>query len=152
MHLTVTSDSSEEAFKPLALFSNALERAANPLIVEESYGAVGRLMLVIVAVEEDAQENLACCKTHNKTGTYKHPITGERVRYFSLAVPFNPKEIVEKDESELRMRLIEKILEVMENPVVKIPKDFAYEELARKLRTPFQIFGRMDLREEKAAG
>jgi hypothetical protein len=142
MHLTITSNSSEEAFRPLAIFANSLERVINPLIANESYGPIERLILVVVAVEDDEEENLALCAPHNKSGSYKHPITGERVKYLSIAVPVCPKEIVEAFESDLRKLLIERIIVAIEAPTVKIPKGFDYNDLVRRLITPLQVFER----------
>lgn len=126
---------------PLAKFSVALERAVNPLIKDESYGAIARLMLVVVAVYDDPDENLASSKNHNKSGTYKHPVTNERVKYFSLAVPFSPLEISSLSEQELRKKLIAKMVMVIEDPEVKISKGLEYERLAQRLNTLLRIFG-----------
>lgn len=144
MHLTVTAVSSEEAFHQLALFSNALESAINPLIALESYGTIGRLMIVIVAVYASQEENLAFCKAHNKVGTYTHPVTKERVKFCSLAIPFCFEEIVRLPASELRKKLISEILAVMENPTPKMPKGFEYSRLANRLSLPLEIFARAE--------
>ena len=81
MHLTVSSVSDESAFLPLANFANAIGHAINRVIENESYGAITRLMLVIVAVDDDIGENSAFATRHNKCGTYKHPVTADRVKY-----------------------------------------------------------------------
>jgi hypothetical protein len=133
LHVTITSFSSEEAFLKLAKFSNSLESAINPLIQQESYGSIARLMLVVVAVEATQEENLAWCKKHNKIGTYTHPLTKDKVKYCSIAVPFGSDEIVSTSDGPLRRRLISEIVAIMANPVPKMPKDFEYSKLVNRL-------------------
>ena len=141
MHLTVTCVATDETVMALNRFSNTIETAINPSLAQVSYGTIGRFMLVIVSVEEDAEENLRFCEKHNKSGAYTHPFTKEKVKYFSLAVPFNPKEIVSLAEDNLRKRLISEMIEVMAKPAVKVPKGFDYDGLAKKLTLDLQILG-----------
>ena len=142
MHLTVTSVATNETFMALNRFCNAVEAAINPSLAQENYGPIERFMLVIVAVEEVPEENLKFCAKHNKAGAYSHPFTKDKVKYFSLAVPFNPKDVVSVSTNNLWKSLIAEMIRVVANPVVKIPKGFDYERLAKKLLLDFEIFGR----------
>jgi ribosomal-protein-alanine N-acetyltransferase len=140
MHLTVTSCCSEEAHARLVDFSNSLQDALNPLIVDESYGSTERLMIVIVAVNATREENLAFCKGYNKAGTYTALITKEKVKYCSLAVPFGSDDVVNTPEGMLRRQLIDEIIRVMAHPVTKIPKAFEFARLAERLRLPLELY------------
>ena len=142
MHITVTSISSQETNKKLNEFSADLEDSLNKYLSVDSFGPINRFMFVIVAVYEDAAENDRFCQKNNKSGTYKHPVTSERVKYFSIAVPYSPEKILSTDKEDLRKNLCSEIIRHIDNPQVKIPKGVEYERFSEKIKLALEIYSK----------
>lgn len=139
MHIRITSVSWEEIGERLGNASVALEDRLNPLLASRNYGEIERFMAVIVAVDSDPIENNRLATGYNKVGTYTHPTTGKRVKYISLALPFDPVVIKSAGSEQLLQLIVEALLNALENNSVKIPKSFHYSEFVKEMRCSLEV-------------
>jgi hypothetical protein len=142
MHITVTSVSSQETNQKLNKFSVHLEESLNDSLKDEDFGPISRFMFVVVSVFDDKEKNDFFLKKHNKSGTYTHPVTKEKVRYFSIAIPYSPTKILGSSEMELRKDLCAEIIHCIENRQVTIPKGVEYDRFAVKTKLAFANYGK----------
>lgn len=117
-----------------------MEDALNPAFASKTFGEIGRFMLVIVAVDSDSSENNRFVTGHTKIGSYKHPITSERVKFISLAVPFDPMILEPASPARRRQLVSDALMERLDNPPVKIPNSFNYERFVHEMRLALESY------------
>ncbi len=120
-----------------AIFPKALkplEFLANNLFLNKSYGAdISQFAAVAIAVGEP-EENEKFSKPHNKAGTDKHPLTGEKAKFISFALCFTQDEVLNKDEDKLKHLFCNALLARLDNPNIKLPKGFDYEKFSTDMK------------------
>ena len=115
-----------------------LEQQIPPLFADKSYGCeIERFVAGFVAMGSP-EMNARNSKGDNKVGSYKDPFTGEKVKFMSFALPFDPKELVGKDQCQLEKLLCEALYHRLDAPNIKIPKDFDYETFAIDMKAALQ--------------
>lgn len=105
----------------------ALEDKLIPLFADRTFGeGIDQFVVVVIAVDADQEENAKFERKYNSVGRYKDIRTGENVRFMSIALPFNPDEVVAMTQSDLCSSLVAALLRRLKTPNLKIPKRFDY--------------------------
>lgn len=134
MKIRFTSVCSPEAgalFNPVTV---ALEDKLIPVFADRMFGdGIDQFVVVVIAVDADRDENAKFERKHHSVGRYKDVRTGDKVRFISIALPFNPDDVVAMTESELRSSLVAALLQRLKTPDLKIPKPFDYPAFVEQL-------------------
>lgn len=135
MKLRVTSvawgDVRDEISKATVFMQNSL----NEHFVDRNYGAnIDTFAIAVIAVGE-SDENARFSKKHNKSGSDKHPVSGELVKYISIAIEFHPDEIKGINSRELVDLFIVEINNKLEAPSLKVPKGFDWNLFCADLKS-----------------
>lgn len=143
MEVRWTCDTSPEVGSLLGRATIELQEALTPLFRERSYGGgVDQLVVMVVSVDSDPSENIKICERHNKVGSYKHPITSERVKYIGLALSFDPASIEGETDDQVRRLLCTALIGRLQEPGLKIPKAFDYERFSDDVSSALEIYSR----------
>jgi len=137
MKIRFTSISWEEISELLSKVTVHLEEHFNVLFSDLSYGAdVAQFTAVIVAVDSviDSTQNEKFTKLHNKSGTYKHLLTGEKIKYISFSLEYRFEDLDGRDESEISKIFCADLSKRMDAPNIKIPKGFDYPKFASAMK------------------
>lgn len=145
MHIVLTSDSWEDTNAILMKILMPLANALNSFFADQFYGKPERFMVVVVAVDSDAEINGKIAKKYNKVGNERHPVSNERVRYISVALPFDPVTILARTLIENKIAICEAIIQKVGNPEVRIPKEFDYLRFSSDLNDRLEILKRANL-------
>lgn len=138
--MRVTSVTSSEVGELICNVTVALENELKPIFANDSYGGgVDQFVVVVVAVDSDTSVNEKFCKSHNRAGTDRHPITGEKVKYISVALPFDPQIIELMTEDQVRLAVCASLTSRLDNLGLKrMPKEFDYTKFATDLRVALE--------------
>ncbi|WP_137940421.1 hypothetical protein [Chitinivorax sp. B] len=118
-----------------------LQEALSPFFSNKEYGGeVDQFMLVVVAVDSDVEENKRSCKAYNRVASYKDMITGSKVKFLGIALPFDPIPLAEMSERELANLICIALQEKMNNPELKIPKGFDYQLFKNDLQLALELY------------
>lgn len=142
MKIRITSVADEEATVAVREPTVAIENALNLFFKDKSYGSVGQFTVVVVAVYSDVQENDAFCKGHNKFGTLNNPFTSEKIKYLSIAIPFDPSLLCTKDSFDIKKDICTATSIRLRNVGMKIPKRFDFEGFVSDMELPLEILMR----------
>ena len=134
MHITITSDSTEDVSLKLREILVNFENLLNKNLESKSYGKIDRFMVVAVAVTSDIVEDNLISKGHSKIGSYRHPISLVRTRFISVALTFDPKVIMFSTADQLFKNLSLSLMRKLDNICVRIPKGFKYSEFSADMR------------------
>lgn len=145
MKIVTTSIASEEAGALLNDHLVFLAKALNQFLGSQVYGDISQLTVIIVAVDSAVAENGRFCKGRDKVGRFKHPVSGEQVKYISFALPFDPVDIESAPPGNLRQMVIDALIARLRNPALKIPKAFKYDALVSDLETRLEILKRVEI-------
>jgi hypothetical protein len=143
MKIRFTSIAWEEVSEQLSKVMVHLEKHFNTAFSDLSYGAdVTQFTVVAIAVDSvmDSNQNEKFVKRHNKSGSYKHPLTGDKVKYISFALGYRHENLEGKDESELRRIFCTNLYNRMEAPFIKIPKGFDYQKFSSEMKFALEKF------------
>lgn len=103
----------------------ALQDALEPLFADKNYGPIDQLMVVAVAVGSPI-DNERYIKAYNKIGILKNPFNGEKVKYISVAISFDPSVVASTGAIQTNEAICLALLGNLESPCFKIPKAFEY--------------------------
>jgi hypothetical protein len=142
MQLRVTSVTGEDV---AALFRDAtvdLETALARHFAGRDYGGgIDQFVVVAVSVDSDAAENERFCGPYNKVGSYKSLVTGERVRYISFACALDPAAAIRMSEGQVAAAICKSLSNHLDNPPVRVPKQFDHVAFAGALRVAIEALG-----------
>lgn len=111
-----------------------LEKRINTVFSELSYGADIGLFTAVVIASGSAEQNEKFCKTHNKSGTDKHPMTNEEINFLSFALPFEVNEFEGKSESDICELFCNALEKRLDNPNIRMLKGFDYEQFSSDMK------------------
>ncbi len=135
MKIRFTSIAWTEVSSRLSNVLVSLEFLANNLFAEKDYGAgVAQFVAVAVAIGEQ-EENEKFSKPHNKSGSNKHPVTGEVIKFISFALQFTQEEVENKNEAVLKKLFCDALFYRLDHPEIRIPKGFNYEGFSSDMKT-----------------
>ena len=118
-----------------------LEDALNSAFKDESYdGEIGQLTVNIVAVDADASENAKWSKPRNKVGSFQDPFTDKRLKYISIALPFDPTALEGLGDRQILHCVCEELTVRLDNIGVRLPKTFKHQIFFDKLKTMLRIY------------
>ncbi len=143
MKIRFTSISWEEVSELLSKVMVHLEKHINASFSDLSYGAdVTQFTAVAIAVDSvvDSSQNEKFAKRHDKSGTYKHPLTGEKVKYISFSLTYCYEDLEGKGESELRKIFCADLFKRLDDPNIKIPKGFDYPGFASAMKNALEKY------------
>lgn len=134
MKIRFTSVSSSEAAEICRNVAVALEDELMPIFAERTFGdGIDQFVVVMIVVDPDPKENAKFERKYHSVGRYKDMRTGDKVRFISIALPFNPDDVVAMTESELRSSLVTALLQRLQSLDLKIPKQFDYPAFVEQL-------------------
>jgi hypothetical protein len=140
MKVEISSIAAEEVAGVLRDATNNLEDALQPALADRFYGAgVEQFSAFAVAVASDRAENDRFCRDVDKAGRLKHPISGVWIKYVSLALPFDPAELLGLDAAAVERAFCDKLLARLDSPAIRLPKGFDYESLVDDLTVALNI-------------
>lgn len=133
MKIRFTSNTWEEISSVISKAIRPLENEFNHLLSNVNYGGgVSQFFAVIIAIDsiEVKNQNEKFSKSANKSGSFKHLLTGERIKYISFALEHQYEDLEGKDESEIRKIFCLDLYHRLDVPNIKIPKGFDYEKFS----------------------
>ena len=141
MKFRVTSVTDEESGALLRDATVAMEDWLNASLNDGKFGdGVDQFVVVVIAVDSDPEENLRWAKSHDKTGKYKNPFTGEGVRYISSAVVLPPSKVKELGEESILSFLCAATICRLASRPKRVPKGFDYERCAKAVSLALQVY------------
>lgn len=128
MNIRCTSVVWQNIGPAIAKVSVLMEDIISPSFAEKNYGGdVDQFIAVVIASGVESQDE-QFYKVHNRSGFYKSPLTSERIKYMSVALPFKLEDLEGKSHEELINMICESLKNKLHNPEIKIPKGFDYVE------------------------
>jgi hypothetical protein len=118
-------------------FAVPLESEFNDTFSHFSYGGeVDQFIGVLVAVDSmvDATQNAKFLSKNNKSGSFKHLLTREKVKFISIAIPYQHEGLEGKTESQLMKIFCADLYKKLDNPEIKIPKGFDYKKFTEDMK------------------
>jgi hypothetical protein len=138
MKIVFTSMIWQEVSEIVRCVTVQLEDELIPVFSAKNYGAnIDEFIGLFVAMGPPT-ENEEYSKKDNKVGTYKCPLTGDKVKYLSFALPFHPSELVEKSADEIKRLFCNALYERLDQPNVKMPKSFEYGRFVADFKLALQ--------------
>jgi hypothetical protein len=143
MRVVVTSAAWSDVGDAITSVAGDIGKALSKVFGDLSFGAeVDQLTIVIVAMSSDDLENAKLSKGFNKIARLRNPITQKSIRSIGLSVPINYDTIVNMSRSELRKCIYDSMLRRIENPNLRIPKDFDYQRFSGVLSTSILLLSK----------
>jgi hypothetical protein len=141
MRFRVTSVVSEDTGALLNEVTVRVEDWLNASLGDGNFGdSVDQFTIVAISVDDNAEENLRWAKTHNKTGKYKNPFTGEHVRFISSAVLLAPSTVIPKAPAALLSYFCASTIERLESRPERVPKGFDYERCRAAVSKALKVY------------
>lgn len=136
MQLRITSITSSEVGALISGITTVLEDRLCPIIEPNQYGTgIDLFVAFFVSVDSDPMENERYCFANNRSGRFKHMLTGETVRFVGIAVPVDPEIVLKHPSGKLSSLLQELFLEELASPAYVMPKRFERERLWHDIST-----------------
>ena len=136
MKLRVTSITASEVGELISGVTTSLEDRLRPVVEPKDYGGgVEQFAVFFVSVDSDPIENERYCAANNRAGRYKDILTGKMVSFVGIAVPVDPKEVLNSPREALPRRLEGLLLDELESPAYAMPKKFDRPNLVADLRS-----------------
>lgn len=129
MKITVNSVTSGEVTAKYREPMLALERQLQECLNGSYEGGVESLAFIAVSVSDDEAENQNFADDFNKSGYFKSPLSGERIKYLSFAYAITPQDAQRLSDHDLLSNFIAGILLELQTPRVRIPKSFDLQKL-----------------------
>lgn len=143
MRFRVTAVTCEETTGPLISASVKIEDWLNAALGDGNFGeGVDQFTLVIISVDESAEENSRWANSHNKIGQVIHPFTGEKIRTISSAGLLSPSLISGQDPAAVLSCVTEGIVGRLASHPKRIPKGFDYDRCALAVSKSLAAFSR----------
>jgi len=141
MRFRVTSVTDEEAGSIIRDATVKMEDWLNAALGDGDFGtSVEQLVIVVVCVDDDPEENSRFAAKHNKTGRYKHLLTGESVSYISFAVQLAPVVVLPLSLPSLLSRISESAIHQLSVRPKRIPKGFDYDRCSEAVSKTLAVF------------
>jgi hypothetical protein len=135
MKLRVTSITASEVGELINSVTTSLEDRLRPLLEQRDYGGgIQQLALFYVSVDSDPLENERYCCTNNRVGRYKDILTGNMVSFVGIAIPIDPKRVLNSPREGLPKLLQGLLLEELEAPAYALPRKFESQRLVADLK------------------
>jgi len=107
MRFRVTSAAGSQEGAWLSDVTVNLEDQLNSELGTLEFGSgIGQFTMVVVSVYDEPEPNEEWCRAHRKLATAKNPLTGEVVRYLSVAVPVAPSAVLAAKDAALLTALV----------------------------------------------
>jgi hypothetical protein len=130
MKITANSVTNEEMTELYREPMLALEGRLQAVLGDNNYGGnVDSLAFMAISVFMDNVENEKFVSNFNKVGYFKSPLTGERMKYLSVAFAISPEDVPSKSGIELAQMFLAHLIAALRNGEFKIPKGFDVERL-----------------------
>jgi hypothetical protein len=134
MLIRVTGHICEEIDKLLLPVIASLSEKLNGYLIDKFYGAeVKQFTVVLVAVDSDLLLNSKLAEKYNKTGSYKDLLTGEKIKYFSIGLPFDYLVIASMNAFELNNLICNALINRLNDSTIsrgRLSKEFNYKNFA----------------------
>jgi len=131
MKFVVTSVASDETAALLRDQTASVDALLNSVLGKWEFGdGIDQLSLVIVSVDDDPKENGKWVAPHNKLGSLSHPISGERIRFLSLAAPIPPSKLLSSTPSAGTALVREALLVTLASRPERLPRGYKFQDLA----------------------
>lgn len=137
MKITLSSTAWEDVGKTFSDMSASLKTELSASFSEAFYGAdVAEFQAVLIAVDSAvcSNQNEKFAKDANRSGSFKHPLTGERIKYISFAIEYRHEDLEGKDEFALRKTFCTDLFKRLDIPAIKIPTGFDYPKFALDMK------------------
>ena len=141
MKFRVTSVTDEESGALLRDATVAMEDWLNASLSDGNFGEeVDQFIVVVIAVDNDPEENSRWAKSHDKTGKYKNPFTGEGVRFISSAIVLPPSKVQELGQESILSFLCAATIRRLALRPKRVPKGFDYERCSKAVSLALQVY------------
>lgn len=141
MRFRVTSVACSEAGTALNDVTVRVEDWLNASLGDGDFGMeVDQITVVAISVDDDPSENSRWEKAHNKTGRFKHPITGERVSHISVAVAIPPAKVLACEPTELLLLFCVAATNRLSVRPVRVPKGFDYARCSSAISKALAVY------------
>jgi hypothetical protein len=131
VNFVVTSVASEASAEALRTHSVALDALLNAA-AGGTYlcGGIDQITLVLVSVDDEATQNAAWARKHDRLGSFIHPISGERLRYLSISAQVPPSRIVSATPEVALAHVCRALETALAVRPRRLPRGFPFSELA----------------------
>ena len=131
MKFRVTSAVWEESGARIRRITTAAEDNLNSSLANRDFGSdLDQFTIVIVSFSDHPQENERWAKAHRKLATAKHPVTGDEIRYLSIAIPITPNCITGASDEELNRLVMRNVADQIGVRPPRLPKGLNYQALS----------------------
>ncbi|MGA0611559.1 hypothetical protein [Caldimonas sp. KR1-144] len=135
MNIRITSIVNSEVGKLIRAVTTDMEDKLQPLFDSRHYGGGFKQFAVFfVSVDTDPIENERYCVANNHTGKYKDTVSGEMVKYVGIAVPVDPKVVLDSTGEALARLMRDSLLDELTAPAYAMPKTFDRAKLLADLK------------------
>ncbi len=134
MKIRCTSCALENVSDVISKATIPMEDEFDKVFSELSYGGEVDQFLAVAIAAGSLEDNQEYFKEHNRSGTYKHPITKEKVKFISFALPFTEEEMKGVNDKEFSKLFCNALKEKLDNPDVKITKGFDYDKFSLDMK------------------
>jgi hypothetical protein len=141
MKFRVTSVVWEDCGERIGAACNTLENWFTASLSDGPFGdSLDQVVFVVVATEEDPDENAARAASFDKLGTYTNPIDSRPVRHlsFGLSLPYNTAVSLSSQDAEVEVARL--ILQKMAAPPKRLPKGFDFRHLSNAIQAAVRVF------------
>ena len=141
MKFRVTSVTDTDSGTLLSGATVTMEDWLNASLGDGNFGdGVDQFVVVAVAVDDDPEENCRWAKSHDKSGKYKNPVSGEGVRYISSAVLLPPSKVQELGQQSILPFLCAATIRRLASRPKRVPKGFDYERCSKAVSLALQAY------------
>jgi|GEM_PF-5780412 len=127
----------EDIGKKFSEMAAPLQVEFNSIFSERSYGAgISEFQAILIAVDStgDLGANEKFARQREKSGTYKHLLTGERIKYISFAIKRQHEDLEGKNTHNLRSIFCHDLHDRMDHAAIEIPKGFDYASFSTDMK------------------
>jgi hypothetical protein len=141
MRFRVTSVASSETGALLRDVTVRVEDWLNASLGDGNFGiGVDQFTIVAISVDDDPNENSRWTKAHDKTGRFKHPITGESVSHISVAVTMPPAKVIASAPIDLLALFCNSSIHRLETRPARVPQGFDYERCSTAISKALAVY------------
>jgi len=141
MKFRVTSVADESCGTKINDVTVKLEDWLNAVVADADFGAsLDQFMIVVVAVDDDPDNNGRFAGPWNKLSNTLNPFTGLKVKSLSLSVEINPSIATESTFQDLLRHITQAVQRKLSCRPKRLPSGFDFPRVSRAVSVALEAF------------